>query len=116
MANAKVRAVKAAIEKQQEEAVPEFKNLPVWPKRVPIDIPAGYRWVFARTVALDLLRGSPDEDLKTTGLLKLSNKELEDELIAARTLYPEFMGGVVDDGKPNGIMPYPQHFRHNQHE
>jgi hypothetical protein len=114
MANAKVRAAKAAA--KQEEVVPEFKNLPVRPKNVPIDIPAGYRWVFARTVALELLEGSSGEDPRTTGILKLSNKELEAELLNARVMYPEFMGGVVDDGKPNGMMPYPEHFRHNQHE
>jgi hypothetical protein len=114
MANAKVRAAKALAEKQVE-LVPEFKNLPVRPKHVPIDIPAGFRWVFARTVALELLAGKTGEDPKTTGILKMTNQQLEDELVAARVLYPEFMGGVVDDGEPNGIMPYPQHFKHNQH-
>jgi hypothetical protein len=114
MANAKVRAAKAAAEKA--EVVPEFKNLPVRPKAVPIDVPAGYRFVFARTVALEILEGKTGEDPQTTGLLKMSNKELEEELLSANVMYPEFMGGVVDDGKPNGIMPYPQHFNRNHQQ
>lgn len=109
MANAKMRAAKEAAEREEQN--PEFKNLPVRPRSVPIEIPAGYRWVFARTVALELLQNYADEDPATTGLLHMSNKQLETELLNARVMYPEFMGGVVDDGQPNGIMPYPQHFQ-----
>jgi hypothetical protein len=107
MANAKVRAAKEAA--KNAEVVPEFKNLPVRPK-------AGYRFVFARTVALEILEGKTGEDPQTTGLLKMSNKELEAELLSANVMYPEFMGGVVDDGKPNGIMPYPQQFNRNHQQ
>lgn len=114
MSNAKMRAAKAAAE--AEEKVPEFKNLPVRPKSVPIDVPAGYRFVFARTVALEVLEGRTGEDPKTTGILRMSNDQLAEELLNANVMYPEFMGGVVDDGQPNGVMPYPQHFRHNQQQ
>jgi hypothetical protein len=108
MANAKVREAKKAAE--AAEKVPEFKNLPVRPKSVPVDVQPGFRFVFARSIALEILEGQTGEDIKTTGMDKMTNKELEAELLGARVLYPEFMGGVVDDGKPNGIMPYPQHF------
>jgi hypothetical protein len=109
MANAKMRAAKEAAETVQE---PAFKNLPVRPKSIPVDVPAGYRFTFCRTVALEILENQTGEDIKTTGMDKMSNDELREELLAARIMYPEFMGDVVDDGKPNGIMPYPQHFKY----
>jgi hypothetical protein len=85
----------------------DFLNEPVYPDSIPMSIPAGYKWVFAREVALSLLGKQLHSDPKSVGLHRLTNDQLGQQLVEMKVLYPEYLGGVVDDGEPNGIMPFP---------
>jgi hypothetical protein len=95
-----------------EKQVAEFLNDPVYPDLVPMTVPAGFKWVFAREVALKLLGDQIKSDPKSAGFDRMSNDELKDKLLEFQVLYPEYMGGVVNDGAPNGLMPAPEMVRH----
>lgn len=82
-----------------------FLNEPVYPSEVPMSTLAGFKWVFTRSVALDLLTKHLGTSVTSLGFHTLTNDELSKQLINAGVLYPEYLGGVVDDGQPNGQVP-----------
>ena len=90
----------------KEKEIPAFLNQPVYPD-LPMSVPEGFTFVFARQVALELLNQSMH--MTMAQLKKLSNAELSKKLVEVLVIYPEFMGGVVDDKKPNGYMPISLH-------
>jgi hypothetical protein len=99
------KAVRKAIKAETEnKPIPEFLNHPVWPEDTPPTLQPGTRWVFARSVAVDLLSKHVDQAPEIY-FNKLTNSDLGHELVKFQLVWPEQMGGVVDDGKPNGIMP-----------
>lgn len=90
----------------EKKEIPAFLNQPVYPE-IPMSVPEGFTFVFARTVALELL--NENIHMTMTQLKKMSNQELGDKLVEVALIYPEFMGGVVDDHEPNGFMPASVH-------
>jgi hypothetical protein len=90
----------------EKKEIPAFLNQPVYPD-MPMSVPEGFTFVFARTVALELL--NENVHITKAMLKKMSNEELGAKLVEASLIYPEFMGGVVDDKEPNGYMPASVH-------
>lgn len=84
-----------------------FLNEPVYPTEIPVSGQAGFKWVFAREVALHVLGEHLHGDPKSMGFHKMTNEQLSEQLVNTGVMYPEFLGGVVDDGQPNGLMPNP---------
>lgn len=81
---------------------------PVYPNAVPVRslCTESQKFVFARSVAifiLEMLQEDVDETLHIDFSL-LSNKELAEELCAAGAIKEDVLGGVVDDGSPNGFL------------
>jgi len=80
----------------------------VYPTSIPVrgECYRTTKFVFARSVAifiLALLQEDDDEALHIDFNL-LSNKELGEELCAVGAICDELIGGVVDDGSPNGFI------------
>jgi hypothetical protein len=79
----------------------------VYPTSIPV---AGEnraaKFIFSRSVAiftLEMLQEDDDEALHIDFNL-LSNYELAEELCAVGAIRDELLGGVVDDGLPNGFI------------
>jgi hypothetical protein len=79
----------------------------VYPTSIPIkEVNGPTKFIFVRSVALfilEMLQEDEDETLHIDFNL-LSNYDLAEELCAAGAIQDELLGGVVNDGLPNGFI------------